>query len=190
MSKTTTFDNCKTLADLLKTLKSVAVMFPVPGGAYQILVQSKNDFLAALQDPKFGFDQLPEWVQQDYFDFPEILDQLVRLKELDLEMIGSWLWVSGYTWKYKDQLKELGLQFAPDKKLWYWRPADERSGNSHPMPIDLIRDLHGSDTVTKPFVFDQPEQEEMQPEPVRMNNLKPKRYDHQKRTPVRSFQRS
>lgn len=162
-------------------------MFPVPGGQYQIFVQAKTDYLEALKDPRFGFDKLPEWAQQDYIDFPEVLDQLVRIKELELEMIGSWLWVSGFTWRYKDQLKELGLQFAPDKKLWYWRPADERSTNSNPVPIEVIRKIHGTDANLPPLAAI--DQEEKQPEPVQVNHYQFKRYDHTKRTPVRTFQR-
>lgn len=188
MNKQNSFTACKSLVELMRELKRLALLFPVPGGHYQKFVQAKQDFLDALQDPKFGFDKLPEWAQQDYIDFPEVLDQLVRLKELDLEMIGSWLWVSGYTWKYKDQLKELGLQYAPDKKLWYFRPADERSGNSNPIPIELIRQMHGTDADLPPLAGI--DQEESKLEPSQINHTQFKRYDHPKRTPVRSFQRS
>lgn len=188
MSKQNSFAACKTLVELMRELKRVAVLFPVPGGHYHIFAQAKKEYLDALQDPRFELSKLPEWAQQDYIDFPEVLDQLVRLKELDLEMIGSWLWVSGYTWKYKDQLKDLGLQFAPDKKLWYFRPADERSGNSSPMPIDLIREKYGSDSAPeKPFVFDQQDKEEQ--EAVAVPTYKMRRHESFKRTPVRTFQR-
>jgi hypothetical protein len=185
MSKLTIFDSCKTLTDLLRTLKIIAVQGPVPGRNFQIFVQAKTDYLELLEDPKFGFDKLPEWAQQDYIDFPEVLDQLIRLNGLDLEMIGSWLWVSGYTWKYKDQLKELGLNFAPDKRLWYWRPSDERSGNAHPIPIDLIREKYGTDAPEKPFVFDQPVPEET--ESTKTPRFRGNRHE---RAPIRTFQRS
>ena len=52
----------------------------------------------------------------------EILQQLkaIELKNCKIELIGSWLWVSGDTYTIKDKLKELGFFFSGNKKAWFF----------------------------------------------------------------------
>ena len=52
-------------------------------------------------------------------------DLLKRLKRSKLdgckvEVIGSWIWVSGDTKQYVDKFKKYGMHYAPNKKSWYF----------------------------------------------------------------------
>ena len=105
------------------------------------------------QRPKFQKNS-PE-VKEEFLAFPKIVKELVRIS-LNMEMCGSWLWVSGNTYDHVEKLKELGLKYSPNKKLWYYRPKWSRSSNSTPVSFDFIRRKYGSDTVEKEFIFDQP----------------------------------
>jgi hypothetical protein len=68
-----------------------------------------------------------------------VLDGLV------IELCGRWVWFTGATYKWKDQLKALGCLFAGKKKAWYWRPADEeRKGGHKPMELDKIKEKYGA----------------------------------------------
>ena len=45
MNKQNSFTACKSLVELMRELKRLAVLFPVPRGHYQKFVQAKQDFL-------------------------------------------------------------------------------------------------------------------------------------------------
>lgn len=74
-----------------------------------------------------------------------IIERATVLNGLVIELCGRWVWFTGATYQWKDQLKALGCFFASKKKAWYWRPADEeRKGSHKPMPLDAIRAKYGS----------------------------------------------
>lgn len=55
-------------------------------------------------------------------EFKHTMEALVKLN-LDgvaVELIGSWLWVSGDTKKIKEELKEIGFYWNRDRVLWQW----------------------------------------------------------------------
>jgi hypothetical protein len=66
---------------------------------------------------------------------------------LSLEICGTWLWVTGKTFQVKDILKELGFRYSANKLAWYYRQAENLSGNQEPLPIEKIRELYGASLV-------------------------------------------
>lgn len=66
---------------------------------------------------------------------------------LNLEICGSWLWVSGCTWLYSKQLKELGCIFASKKKMWCFHESEWKK-RKHKLTMDEIRNLHGSAKIS------------------------------------------
>ena len=67
---------------------------------------------------------------------------------LDLEICGSWLWVTGQTWLYSKQLKACGCIFASKKKAWCFHVDEWNRKKKHKLTLDEIRDLHGSVKVS------------------------------------------
>lgn len=79
----------------------------------------------------------------------EILNELAAMAGLVIEVCGCWVWISGDTMQHKDAIKALGCMWASKKKMWYFRPAGQRSkkrGGSWDM--DKIRDSYGSGLYT------------------------------------------
>lgn len=74
-----------------------------------------------------------------------VVMQIIQLEGLEIELCGSWLWVSGETRAHKDALKAAGLRWSAKKAMWYWRPAEAaRRFNRHNHSIDYIRNKYGS----------------------------------------------
>ena len=73
-----------------------------------------------------------------------IFDKIKTFEGIKAEVCGTWLWLNGNTYQYKDQINEAGLRFSRNKKAWYWHPPGykKRSRKSFTMPE--IRDLWGS----------------------------------------------
>lgn len=49
----------------------------------------------------------------------EMIVKLSKFPRLTIEVCGVWLWISGNTKAYKEELKALGLHYASNKKCWY-----------------------------------------------------------------------
>ncbi len=66
---------------------------------------------------------------------------------LTIEVCGVWIWVSGDTKPYKDQLKSAGYRWAPKKVMWMWKPEGCKSKGRGKFSMDEIRSAHGSASV-------------------------------------------
>ncbi len=53
-------------------------------------------------------------------EYPRIINELINMRCVKIELMGSWVWVSGSTYHYKDKLKNLGFKFSTSKKAWFW----------------------------------------------------------------------
>lgn len=52
--------------------------------------------------------------------FRSIIDALVKYEDLNIEIVGSWIWVSGNTFNAKDVIKGLGFKWSSSNKKWYY----------------------------------------------------------------------
>lgn len=92
----------------------------------------------------------PEPVKEETVSISDIIkciQERINPEGIRLEIVGKWLWLSGTTFGVKDALKQLGFRYSADKKSWYWRSEEDRSSNEKPIPLDMIRDKYGSNTV-------------------------------------------
>jgi hypothetical protein len=90
----------------------------------------------------------------DYHNLEEVTEVLrVKIEAalnmgLDVELCGLWVWVSGDTRTFKEELKALGFRWSPDKAAWYFAGVPSISRNRHTM--DEIRQMYGSQRFTRP----------------------------------------
>jgi len=63
---------------------------------------------------------------------------------LEIEVCGAWIWVSGDTKPFREQLKAANFKWAPKKMMWHFRPADYKSFSRGKYNMDEIRSMHGS----------------------------------------------
>ena len=80
-------------------------------------------------------------------DLEKIISQILHFENITIELVGSWIWLSGDTKEIKEKLKELGFKWASKKKMWYY---GEMKGKSHgEKSLDEIKDKYGSKTFKK-----------------------------------------
>jgi hypothetical protein len=81
-------------------------------------------------------------------EFMEIISNLSTLSGIEIEICGSWLWISGNTYPVRVQLSEFGCRWSRGKKKWYWTKT-EYSGMKYKKPtMEEIRLRYGSQKVT------------------------------------------
>lgn len=85
-------------------------------------------------------------------EYPESIQNAINALfgiNLDIEVCGLWLWVSGDTFKHKETLKSAGFRWSSKKKMWYFRPENMKKtyNKGKTFSIDEIRILHGARKV-------------------------------------------
>jgi hypothetical protein len=146
--KTNFFKDCKTIEEVKILYKQLALKnHPDKGGDTATMQEINGQYKAIIKNPYFKFEEQTEEQKADFIKYPEIINQIVTFAGIIIELIGDWIWISGNTYPYRKQLKEMDFFFAPKKTMWYYRPAEYKSTNHKPKHIDEIRAKYGSEQI-------------------------------------------
>ncbi len=88
-----------------------------------------------------------EAFNEDNIQYRSIIETLSNINGINIEICGSWVWVSGNTFPVKNEIKNAGLKFSGKKKMWYWHPEGYKRNHRKNFSIDEIRQIHGSKIV-------------------------------------------
>lgn len=80
--------------------------------------------------------------------FRAVISRLVILAGINIEICGSWVWVTGNTYPNREALKAAGLRYSKGKAAWYWKPEGSYSKARRNYSMDEIRQIHGSERVS------------------------------------------
>ena len=151
--KTNYFNGVSTMQELKTTYKKLASVFhPDNGGELeqmQLLNAEYDEVFSILKkkhndDPVNKDRQMNEMAEQ----YRDIIIQVMNLKGIEIELCGSWLWISGATKEYKDIFKAAGFFWASKKTMWYWRPEEYKTtGRKKGSDMASIRSKYGSERI-------------------------------------------
>lgn len=143
-------NNIKTLEELKKAYYKLAMkMHPDKGGDVEEMKVLNNEYDALFakvshvhvnkdgQTYERKTNEKPE-------EFKDIIDALMKMSGITIEVIGSFVWVSGDTKPNKDQLKAMGFRWHSKKLNWYKSPEGYRKFNRKQYSMDEVRDMFGS----------------------------------------------
>lgn len=103
---------------------------------------------------KFARKPEPEKTETDFTDLSDAVKQAIaratQIPGIEVEVCGSWVWVSGNTYAVKNTLKEIGFRFSGKKKMWYFH--EEIEGRKYfkrkrEMDMGSIRSKYGTETM-------------------------------------------
>lgn len=78
----------------------------------------------------------------------DLIDKIKGFQGCKIEIIGSWLWISGNTRPVKDQLKALGFKFSRNKIAWFYHEdGSYRRFSKKNFSMNDIRAMHGSEDI-------------------------------------------
>lgn len=77
----------------------------------------------------------------------EVLQKIINFDGIEIEIVGAWIWISGNTYNYKKELKELGFKWASQKKQWYFHTEAFRKRSHKSLSMEDIRNYYGSTKV-------------------------------------------
>ena len=76
--------------------------------------------------------------------FIELINELMRMDNIVIEVIGCFVWVSGDTKPYKEILKSLKFKWHTKKLCWYLAPEDYKRRSRKDYELDEIRAMYGT----------------------------------------------
>lgn len=144
---------------LKKMYKKLAFeLHPDHGGSNEAFKKMQNEYKTLLDYfLKFKFDQGNEsdqqkqekkesYKQQDK-DVREKMQQIWHLEGITIEIIGTWLWITGDTYSVKDTLNYYGFKFSGRKKAWYWHSGKYKKKTRKNHSLKQIRKIYGTEEV-------------------------------------------
>lgn len=153
----TYFKNCKTIEELKKEYKRLAMKFhpdinkdpqaletmkTINNEYDQLFIKLKDIHNAKTENNNRQTTEAPEV-------FRNIINIIITMENVKIELIGSWLWITGSTYQYKDTLKKLGFQWSKTKKAWYLsdnlNKFDYKKKTG--LTMEKIKSIHGSQTI-------------------------------------------
>ena len=76
----------------------------------------------------------------------EAINNIINLN-VNIEICGTWIWISGNTYKVKEELKAAGFKWCSNKKMWSWHfGVYARKGNKK-TDMEYIRNKYGSQII-------------------------------------------
>ena len=144
------FHNINTLDELRTAYRRLAVLHhPDKGGStadmqeinaeYELLSKRLiNGNATFTEGRKYYEHNVSETLRQK-------INEIINLpQDVLIEIIGSWIWVSGNTKPVKETLKLKGFKFSFNKSSWYWYYGDYMKLSKKKFSVDDIRTLFGS----------------------------------------------
>lgn len=111
-------------------------------------VNAEYDFLlsAILNNQDLGTDARDEEIRIDEA-LRTFIDQVVIIPGINIEIIGTWVWVTGNTYPVKEALKAIGMFFSKNKTAWYYHAEPYRKRSQKRFDLDDLRRMFDSQTI-------------------------------------------
>lgn len=150
------FTNCKTQSDLKKRYRELCKkLHPDNGGNAAEFVEMQKEFEEAANGNAWrtfenaSGETYTKDVNESPAEFMKTIETLLNLDGVNVEICGSWLWITGKTYNYKNTIKQLGGRWSKNKNAWYIHHEAYRKRSKKRMTLDEIRAIYGSTTFKK-----------------------------------------
>lgn len=151
------FKNPETLEDLKKQYHRLAMKhYPDVGGTEQAMKEINAEYeklFSSLKDTHKNaegeFYQSRTATTETAAEFMDIIEKLIHMDGIEIEVCGSWVWVTGNTRPHKDELKALAFRWSSNKAAWYFHRDGYKKRSKKSLTLDEIRGYYGSEKIEK-----------------------------------------
>lgn len=143
------FKNCTTLEELKAEYRKLAMAnHPDRGGdlATMQTINAEYEQMFERLKNKHKTAEGKEYEKQTNeapSEFINLINALLKMQGIHIEVIGSFVWISGNTKEHKDSLKAMGFRWHTAKKVWYKAPSDYVKRNKTKYTMQEVRNMYG-----------------------------------------------
>lgn len=118
---------------------------PDLGGDLETMKAINAAFHAALsgQNGKTNDGRTYKYNAKSEQEIMDVIAELLKLPNLEISLIGYWVWIQGDTKPVKDQLKAQKCRWHSGRSCWYWKPAWCGKTRSNPGGLDTLAAKYG-----------------------------------------------
>lgn len=148
-------DNISTLEELKKEYHWLCLkLHPDVGGSDEAMKELNAEYETMFERvKKVHINKDGETYERDTEETPQefqwLINELIKLENITIEIIGCFIWVSGDTKPHKEKLKALGFKWHRKKGCWYRSPAGYRRWGGGDYSMDDIRSMYKTIQVNK-----------------------------------------
>lgn len=149
------FTECKTIEDVKKVYHENAKrLHPDAGG-------NAADFREMMAEYKIIFERLKnihtnskgetykkeEETTETPEEYANIINSIIKMQGVKIEIIGTWIWCSGNTRIYAEDLKNAGFWWSKSKKAWYRTGETSHKKRRGRYSMNQLRSRWGSQEI-------------------------------------------
>ncbi|NPE30773.1 J domain-containing protein [Methanococcoides sp. SA1] len=143
------FKDINDLSELRKLYYQLALKHhPDRGGdveKMQAINAEYEKYSQMLIDGNTDFSSLRKVYERDVSEELQTkINEIIHFDQIQIEVIGGWLWITGNTFPLKDQLKALSFRYSRNKAAWYWHSKNYIKMSNKQFSMEGIRKLWGS----------------------------------------------
>lgn len=141
-----------TLEELKAAYRKLAMQYhPDRGGdieAMQVINSEYDELFPKLKDihkTKDGETYTAKQATAETADtFKELIAELMKMDDIEIEIIGCFVWVTGDTKPHRERLKVLKFKWHSKKMAWFLAPEDYKARSRKDYALDEIRSMYGT----------------------------------------------
>lgn len=122
-------------------LKLVKKFHPDSGGDEVKFKEMQEEFLQISKN--FNYDK----TEINFYN--SIINEIIKLENINIDLIGSWIWISGNTYPHKEILKSLNFKFSRFKKAWYLHNGKYKQKFTSKKTLDELKEKWGCKNIKK-----------------------------------------
>lgn len=150
------FQYCKTKQEAKAEFRRLAKIYhpDTETGSNETMVQIINQYEQVMKRLEYAKDTENQRSNETDEQFKarlskEMQEVLVNVSHLpiEIEVIGSWIWVSGNTYPYRSYLTANNFNWCPKKRMFSWTLTRRKKYKAEPQDMEKIRERYGSQRV-------------------------------------------
>ena len=142
------FKNCETLQEVKQLYRELCkVHHPDKGGELETMQHINSEYSKAINIIAKGGSLTIEEQEAEILNaeaYKDAINAIINLPDIEIEICGGWIWVSGDTYTHRAIFKSNGFFYASKKVKWYFRSAEYKTKNTTTMSMEDIRGKYGS----------------------------------------------
>jgi len=151
------FAGCHTVAEVKKRYHKLAFAHHPDINHYPGATEDMQEINAAYHAALKGMDQQTTTgadKRQHTYHYNADIEQAIidkinallalRMTRVEIELIGTWVWINGDTKPHKEDLKALKCSWHSKRHCWYWHNGKRRRRSYSKKGFSHLRNLYGS----------------------------------------------